>query len=117
MPHMWRMWSPIFVAYDLLRYIGLRDRLRCPSCRAVGTFKPHGGMADRRQGDLRGERRWLCKWCGFYIGPEGVLRAWPHPVQRVWVLPEPYYADVGEPGPTPADVISAEMGRTWPWRG
>lgn len=55
---------------DFLRLIGMRDRLRCPSCRAVGTWKPHGGWLDRDD-DRPRRRRWMCKWCGYYIGPEG----------------------------------------------
>ena len=54
---------------DFSRLLGLRDRLRCPSCGAVGTFKPHGGWLDFE--DKRKIRRWLCKWCGVYHGPEG----------------------------------------------
>ena len=50
---------------DFLRLIGMRDRLRCPACGAVGTWKPHGGWLDWE--DERKVRRWLCKWCGHYI--------------------------------------------------
>lgn len=50
--------------WDFARLLGLRDRLRCPRCRAVGSYKPHGGWLDT--GDKRGIRRWLCKWCGYY---------------------------------------------------
>ena len=53
-------------AFDLSEIVGLRDRLRCPECRAVGTWKPHGGWLDR--GSRESGRRWLCKWCGLYIG-------------------------------------------------
>lgn len=67
-----RSWSWfVFVheLFDLLRIIGVRDRLRCPVCSKVGTWKPHGGWLDRW--DKRKVRRWLCKWCGYYVGPEG----------------------------------------------
>ena len=50
--------------FDFSRLLGLRDRLRCPICRAVGTWKPHGGWLDFE--DERPVRRWLCKWCGYY---------------------------------------------------
>lgn len=58
---------------DFSRLVGLRDRLRCPSCGAVGTWKPHGGWLDGC--DERKVRRWLCKWCGLYKGPEGTTWA------------------------------------------
>lgn len=70
-----------------LRWVGLRDRLRCPECHKVGTWKPHGTLFDRwRDGD-REVRRWLCKWCGFYVGPEGRLYAFPSRVTGAWALP------------------------------
>ena len=52
--------------FDFLRIFGIRDRLRCPNsaCRAVGTWKPHGGWLDWN--DECPKRRWLCKWCGYY---------------------------------------------------
>jgi len=54
--------------------VGMRDRLRCPDCRKVGTYKPHGSLITERGG--RPVARWLCKWCGFYRGPEKtILRA------------------------------------------
>jgi allantoicase len=55
--------------FDFIRLIGMRDRLRCPKCAAVGTWKPHGGWLDGD--DKRKVRRWMCKWCGYYVGPEG----------------------------------------------
>ncbi len=50
----------IHEAATALRVIGLRDRLRCPECHGVGTWKPYGG----RDGT---PRRWLCQWCGYYL--------------------------------------------------
>ncbi len=47
-----------------------RGRYRCPRCEGVGTWNPHGGLIDARR-DLRRVRRWMCKWCGLYRGPEG----------------------------------------------
>lgn len=63
----WAIWHRIC---DLGRIVGMRDRLRCPKCKAVGTWKPHGGWLDHD--DARKVRRWMCKWCGHYIGPEGI---------------------------------------------
>jgi len=65
--------------YDASRFVGLRDRLRCPRCKSVGAWKPHGGQFDLSNGRLdedgRAVKRWLCKWCGLYVGPEGVCEA------------------------------------------
>lgn len=73
--------------YDFSRLIGLRDRLRCPHCTAVGTWKPHGGWLDFA--DERKERRWMCKWCGAYCGPEKHMRqALPNLPERCWTHSE-----------------------------
>jgi hypothetical protein len=90
-----------------LRLVGLRDRLRCPSCHAVGTWKPHGGWLDRE--DERRTRRWLCKWCGYYVGPEGTRLA-------SLLDPGPWRLD-GQ-GTTPERVVKdSEIPSAWPWRG
>lgn len=60
------VWKATHQFFDFSRIIGMRDRLRCPSCGAVGTWKPHGGWLDYK--DTASKRRWLCKWCGFYRG-------------------------------------------------
>lgn len=51
--------------------VAFRGRYKCPNpdCPSVGCWNPHGGPLDRL--DLRGARRWTCKWCGLYYGPEG----------------------------------------------
>jgi hypothetical protein len=91
--------------WDAMRIFGLRDRLRCPDCKAVGTWKPHGGIFDRA--DTRNVPRWLCKWCGYYIGPEGVTRAGLG--QEAWSLSEPV---------TPQDICEASFARKVnPWAG
>lgn len=111
------------VLHDLagsLFLIGLRDRLRCPECGKVGTWKPHGGFVDgilaRFQGHkgTRTTRRWLCKWCGHYVGPEGVMRAWPSKAKGCWILG---IDEDEEPGPTPKDALETAMGRVNPWLG
>lgn len=107
-----------------LRVVGLRDRFRCPDCHAVGTWKPHGGtldgIYDRAHGlhDTRLVRRWVCKFCGRYEGPEGVLHAWPDRDRGWWVLPPPHDPESAEePGDTPEDVLDRHLGGVWPWRG
>lgn len=88
----------------------LRDRLRCPECKAVGTWKPHGGWWDRfRYGD-RPVRRWLCKSCGFYIGPEGHLYCHVNLELNVWALP-----DTPGEGDTPKNIL--KRAKVWPWAG
>lgn len=69
--------------FYLLKWVGLRDRLRCPRCRRVGTWKPHGHIFDRDP-ESRRVLRWLCKWCGFYYGPEGVRQCYPDTETGVW---------------------------------
>lgn len=97
--------------------IGMRDRLRCPECKAVGTWKQHGSIFDRE--DIRKVRRWMCKWCGLYIGPEGKLKAFPDPARGAWALPRPFDQNSPEiPGRTPKQALAeSELGKTWPWRG
>ena len=106
--------------YDFSRLIGLRDRLRCPECKAVGTFKPHGGWLDFE--DKRKERRWMCKWCGAYSGPEKYRKAFPNMVQGCWT----FYHQAGV-FPTPSVVHEQKYRRSrvkdlrgwipWPWEG
>ena len=94
--------------FDTLRFVGLRDRLRCPSCKAVGTWKPHGGWFDRE--DVRKVRRWLCKWCGFYEGPERTNQAYVHP-GGPWSLDSMH-------GWTPQGALKqSPIPDTWPWLG
>lgn len=95
-------------AWSSLRFVGMRDRLRCPRCTAVGTWKPHGYWSAKRAGD-RPVRRWLCKCCGLYNGPEGTVTCWPDRESGAWALP------VGEPQTTPWEVLAVEQ--VWPWRG
>lgn len=90
--------------FDAARIVGLRDRLRCPECSAVGTWKPHGGLFDWE--DKRRVPRWLCKWCGHYLGPEGVRRAGMDETEKCWSL--------DHSGNTPAVWVN---NRCWPWRG
>ena len=93
---------------DFLRLVGMRDRLRCPRCRKVGTWKPHGGWLDREDG--RKVRRWLCKWCGSYHGPEGRMQARIGATRGWWILPDDPEWDEGK---TPAGIlVNAD-----PWRG
>lgn len=109
-----------------LRIFGLRDRYRCPDCGAVGSWKPHGGFLDgiydRRHGEYntRLVRRWVCKFCGHYEGPEGTLRAHLDSKRPWWVLPEPYDPESVDETyePTPQDAMLEYYGRrVWPWRG
>lgn len=106
-----------------LRVVGLRDRYRCPGCQAVGTWKPHGGFLDGIYDRVHGERntrlvrRWVCKYCGRYEGPEGLLRAWPDTERGWWVLPPPYDPLSGAPEMTPKEAVELNLDDVWPWRG
>ena len=109
---------PIHAAAYALRWIGLRNRFRCPLCTAVGTWKPHGTLTARWRDHDRPVRRWLCKWCGHYLGPEGALHCFPDPARACWVLPHPFDPDSPVvPCPTPQDVAAERLGKTWPWAG
>jgi hypothetical protein len=118
LPDRVRLFPPIHAAAYALRWVGLRNRLRCPSCKAVGTWKPHGTFSARLLDHDRPVRRWLCKWCGHYVGPEGRLRAFPDPERGFWTLPRPWDPDAPEtPGSTPAALVAEMLGKTWPWKG
>ena len=91
---------------DFSRIIGLRDRLRCPRCCAVGTWKPHGGWVDVWLGDVRGIRRWICKWCGLYRDADGADEAVLG--QGQWELKRHYPV-----GDTPKDRVAGAN----PWHG
>jgi hypothetical protein len=108
-----------------LRWVGLRDRLRCPECKRIGTFKPHGTLWDRWVDLDRPVRRWLCKWCGFYVGPEGKLYAFPSATTGAWALPGWTAPDGAFPGEeelpvdkVPSAVVANYYGRSVnPWAG
>jgi rubredoxin len=108
-----RLWPVVHEAASALRVVGLRDRLRCPRCKAVGTYKPHGGLVDRAMGDARAVRRWMCKFCGLYYGPEGKLTVFPNTEQRYWDLP--CNATDTNRGQTPREILAPA--KLWPWRG
>jgi hypothetical protein len=94
--------------------IRMRDRLRCPRCKAVGTWKPHGSRMDRKQGDRRAVRRWLCKWCGLYFGPEGWVDAVVDFKKHEWALPT--WLDFESMTPQEA-VNQSPIAGAFPWRG
>ena len=97
---------------DCLRFIGMRDRLRCPCCKAVGTWKPHGGWFDKE--DERKVRRWMCKWCGSYIGPEGRRRV--EVGSNCWILIEETFRV--QPDNTPLVAVRDWFDRSVsPWAG
>lgn len=87
----------------------MRDRLRCPVCKSVGTYKPHGGIFDRV--DQRKVRRWLCKWCGHYRGADGIFQCVIDEERGVWAFS--WECD----GTTPQRVLRKWRRKTWPWRG
>ena len=100
---------------DLSRIIGIRDRLRCPNpkCRAIGTWKPHGGWIDVYLGDVAGTRRWMCKFCGLTRYATGDKWAAPSSELGYWELleklPDHFW-------PTPWHMVRDYM-NTNPWGG
>lgn len=106
-----------FELYSTFLYVtGMRDRLRCPSCASVGTYKPRGSGMDRWLGkDTRAVHRWLCKFCGFYRGPEkDVSKAYPSSKGQ-WQL-----EDDGTLLRTPKEALQLAYKpytAPWPWRG
>ena len=106
--------APLHELMALTHWLGIRDRLRCPSCKAVGTWKMHGALLYRWIHKDISVRRWLCKWCGHYIGPKGRVVAYPDLAgSGAWALPEPGV----ERQPTPAEALKAALGKCWPWVG
>ena len=80
---MFAFWHQIV---DLSRIFGIRDRLRCPHCKSVGTWKPHGGWIDVWLGDNAGARRWMCKWCGMTLYSRFRVWAFPSAERGCWLL-------------------------------
>src|SRR5277367_3034579 len=88
----WGMWETIkHQFFDFTALFGLRDRLRCPKCRAVGTWKPHGGWIERwtpshiemlsklpSYTKRAYDRRWLCKYCGYNLNFIGEFQCYPN---------------------------------------
>lgn len=105
---LWRLYLWHQIA-DLLRIVGLRDRLRCPKCRAVGTWKPHGGWLDARESRFR--RRWMCKWCGYHFNSDGEAKVFPSAAQGCWMT----VGSLPQYDPTPQEIL--EPHKINPWFG
>lgn len=115
----WRLFPPVHAFWFATRWFGLRDRLRCPYCNAVGTWKPHGTWSARIFSHDRSARRWLCKWCGMYEGHEGIVHAYPCGETHVWRLGPLLDLDSPASGVqlTPNEAMRGALGPVWPWRG
>ena len=116
--------------FDMFMLVGLRDRLRCPCCDAIGTWKPHGGWCDKitdrlpteksrkfftliAQSGARyaTERRWVCKYCGFTHDVSGTHMGAPNGKTKVW-------DNIGPNSlPTPKEAVEKLCSTAWPWRG
>lgn len=106
-----RLHPIVHTFWTLSGLIGVRDRLRCPSCTAIGTWKPYGDWVSRFKDGDRPVLRWLCKCCGRYEGPEGITRGWPRAETKVWVTEAPGFTD--------RDLTPLEQLRAWgfwPWK-
>lgn len=118
----WSKWQTVkHQLYDSLILVGMRDRLRCPKCGAVGTWKPHGGWFERWQNFRQGmrqkveangaryatDRRWLCKYCGYNLAKDGQHWCGIDKQKKVWAVRGKGI------DPPPKEIIDP----VWPWRG
>lgn len=83
---LWLLGYAIFhQAGDTLDFLGLRW-WACPICHKR-TYLPHGGWFSQWfDGDNSHRRRWMCKWCGYYVDERGYDLAVVHPSRKTWVL-------------------------------
>ena len=107
----WRKFWYFGVWHEIVamsRFVGMRDRLRCPACKSVGTYKPHGAWLDHPSS--RFMRRWMCKFCGFYQNAEeGVMKVFPSKQSGCWQLTrhsDPYC-------PTPKEILDEVKVNPW----
>jgi hypothetical protein len=70
------------------------QRKRCPKCGAIGTWRVHSPSIDTKSGGGARPVRWLCKWCGWYFGPDFTGQAIADHDQGCWTLP--YFYREGE---------------------
>jgi hypothetical protein len=111
-------WNIKHQFFDWMMIVGLRDRLRCPQCKAVGTWKPHGGWMDWEDRRGRKHRRWLCKWCGYYEGMEGKGHlCYPSKLKGCWAFFSDPYAKDDRDQRVPEEIRLREFPNVWPWRG
>jgi hypothetical protein len=128
----WTIYQTIKHQYfDFLMLVGLRDRLRCPNCSAVGTYKPHGGWLeclnkDHRSGFIREvlrkygakeatNRRWLCKYCGYNLSTDGEHWCFPNSKTKVWSVGDEF--SVKTPKQAVEEIPIGSKYPVWPWRG
>ena len=83
----------------------IRNRCRCPKCKAVGTYKPHGYLTGNSR---ESGRRWLCKWCGYYYGLiDGKFKeraAFIDPDGKCWRI-EDWYEEIPVDAYTPREKL------------
>lgn len=75
-PRAWT-WRTIVIHWLQMR---LRNRLCCPKCKAIGTYKP------RQHPDYR---YWVCKYCGYGRTPAGEWKFRPDGALGVWGFHSP----------------------------
>ena len=98
--------------WDFARFV-LLNRLECPECGAIGKYFLHGGWIS---GSRPSGRRWLCKWCGLYVGipfNKGEIikrRAFVDPEFMCWRITDFYEAGkIPEDRYIPKDVQDAYL--------
>ncbi len=58
----------------------------CPMCGERGQWFAFGGWMSQLAGDLRGKRRRLCKWCGWYVDADGFAWACLYKGAPAWAI-------------------------------
>jgi hypothetical protein len=87
------------------------QQLICPSCGAIGTFNLHHAENSRPW-------RSLCKYCGYYCGPDAGPGRICYPSNRkgCWC----FLVDADKNGDTetrtPKQVVEQVLANTWPWK-
>ncbi len=96
-------------AGDFLTLTWIGSRLKCPMCGTYGYWRPFGGFISRAFGDNRGKRRWLCKWCGWFVEEEGWAWASLYKGAPAWALKRDMTEEQLKTAYTPKSVYEKAM--------
>ncbi len=78
-----------------------RDRLTCPECKAIGTFKP------RFNKDYKHPRYYVCKWCGYGRDHDGEWQYYPDAKNGCWGI------ITSDSGMTPKEIMAEHNLDPW----
>ncbi len=90
---------------DLLVFLWIGRRLKCPACESLGFWRPFGGWLSRAFGDNRGKRRWLCKWCGWYVDEGGFYKGVLYKGAPAWTLTHELTEEQKKTAYTPKEIF------------